>query len=32
LIASDGRYDPADTGARADRRRVEIRFTRKSEN
>ena len=32
LIASDGRYDPADIGARADRRRVEIRFTRKSEN
>jgi hypothetical protein len=32
LIASDGRYDPADIADRADRRRVEIRFTRKSEN
>jgi outer membrane protein OmpA-like peptidoglycan-associated protein len=31
LITTDGRYDPADTRDRADRRRIEIRFTRKSE-
>lgn len=31
LISTDGRYDPADVRDRADRRRIEIRFTRKSE-
>lgn len=29
LIANDGRYAPADTRDRADRRRIEVRFTRK---
>jgi outer membrane protein OmpA-like peptidoglycan-associated protein len=28
LIATDGSYTPADTKNRADRRRIELRFTR----
>jgi outer membrane protein OmpA-like peptidoglycan-associated protein len=32
LIASDGQYSPADTRDRPDRRRIEIRFTRRSES
>ena len=32
LIAGDGRYKPADSRDRADRRRIEIRFTRKDQN
>ncbi|MEY3326565.1 MAG: hypothetical protein RL044_518 [Actinomycetota bacterium] len=32
LIASDGRYSPADSRAQAERRRIEIRFTRLEEN
>lgn len=32
LIANDGRYAPADTRDRADRRRIEVRFTRKQES
>lgn len=32
LIASDGRYAPADTRDRAERRRIEVRFTRNKEN
>lgn len=32
LIASDGRYIPADTRDRADRRRIEVRFTRNKES
>lgn len=32
LIASDGRYAPADTRDRADRRRIEVRFTRNKES
>jgi flagellar motor protein MotB len=31
LIGTDGSYDPADTGDRADRRRIEVRFTRLEE-
>ena len=31
LIAEDGDYDPADTKDRADRRRIELRFTRQEE-
>jgi len=31
LIASDGRYEPADTGDNADRRRIEVRFTRQED-
>ena len=32
LIAGDGRYNPADASDRPDRRRIEIRFTRKDQN
>lgn len=32
LIATDGRYAPADTRNRADRRRIEVRFTRQEES
>jgi outer membrane protein OmpA-like peptidoglycan-associated protein len=32
LIASDGHYAPADTRARAERRRIEVRFTRNKES
>lgn len=32
LIAEDGGYDPADTKDRADRRRIELRFTRKEDS
>lgn len=32
LISSDGRYAPADTADRADRRRIEVRFTRFSQS
>lgn len=32
LIAEDGGYDPADTKDRADRRRIELRFTRQEDS
>ena len=32
LIASDGRYSPADGRDHAERRRIEVRFTRSEEN
>lgn len=32
LIASDGRYSPADGRDNAERRRIEVRFTRSEEN
>ena len=32
LIAIDGAYTPADTKDRADRRRIELRFTREEDN
>ena len=32
LIATDGKYSPADTKDRADRRRIELRFTREEKS
>lgn len=32
LIANDGRFSPADTRSRADRRRIEVRFTRQRQS
>lgn len=32
LVANDGRYAPADTRDRADRRRIDVRFTRNKES
>ena len=32
LIATDGKYSPADTKSRADRRRIELRFTREEKS
>jgi hypothetical protein len=32
LIAIDGAYTPADTKDRADRRRIELRFTREEDS